>query len=79
MSNLKSQIQRGSLPVLGGGGGAIETHRPPRIQEAYDFYLRSVAQPHDPKPNKEAIKMLEWAVGIDSTYAPAWEALGPEL
>ena len=27
-------------------------------------------------PNKEAIKMLEWAVGIDPTYAPAWEALG---
>ncbi len=29
-----------------------------------------------PAPNKEAIKMLEWAVGIDSSYAPAWEALG---
>jgi tetratricopeptide (TPR) repeat protein len=35
-----------------------------------------VAVPHDPGPNKEAIKMLEWAVGIDSNYAPAWEALG---
>jgi hypothetical protein len=35
-----------------------------------------VAVPHDPAPNKEAIKMLEWAVGIDPTYAPAWEALG---
>ena len=29
-----------------------------------------------PAPNKEAIKMLEQAVGIDPTYAPAWEALG---
>ena len=73
---LKSQIQRGLLPVLGGGGGAIETSSAPKNQEAYDFYLRSVAQPHDPKPNKEAIRMLEWAVGIDNTYAPAWEALG---
>jgi TolB-like protein len=73
---LKSQIQRGLLPVLGGGGGAIETSSAPKNQEAYDFYLRSVAQPHDPKPNKEAIKMLEWAVGIDNSYAPAWEALG---
>ena len=73
---LKSQIQNGLLPVLGGGGGAIETASRPKSQEAYDFYLRSVAQPHDPKPNKEAIKMLEWAVGIDPTYAPAWEALG---
>jgi serine/threonine protein kinase/Tfp pilus assembly protein PilF len=73
---LKTQIQRGLLPVLGGGGGAIEAASRPKNQEAYDFYLRSVAQPHDPKPNKEAIKMLEWAVGIDPTYAPAWEALG---
>jgi serine/threonine protein kinase/TolB-like protein len=73
---LKSQIQNGLMPVLGGGGGAIETASRPKNQEAYDFYLRSVAQPHDPKPNKEAIKMLEWAVGIDPTYAPAWEALG---
>ena len=48
----------------------------PKNQEAYDFYLRSVAVPHDPAPNKEAIKMLEWAVGIDPNYAPAWEALG---
>jgi len=73
---LKTQIQRGLLPVLGGGGGAIETASRPKSQEAYDYYLRSVAQSHDPKPNKEAIKMLEWAVGIDPTYAPAWEALG---
>jgi len=72
---LKTQIQRGLLPILG-GGGAIETASKPKNQEAYDFYLRSVAQPHDPGPNKEAIKMLEWAVGIDPTYAPAWEALG---
>jgi serine/threonine protein kinase len=72
---MRTQIQSGLLPILG-GGGAIETASRPKNQEAYDFYLRSVAQPHDPGPNKEAIKMLEWAVGIDSTYAPAWEALG---
>ena len=72
---LKTQIQNGLLPVLG-GGGAIESASAPKNQEAYDLYLRSVAQAHDPKPNKEAIKMLEWAVGIDPTYAPAWEALG---
>ena len=74
---LTTQVQRGLLPILGGGGGGTEaaTSRP-KNQEAYDFYLRSVAQTHDPKPNKEAIKMLEWAVGIDPNYAPAWEALG---
>jgi tetratricopeptide (TPR) repeat protein len=62
---------------LGGAGGAVEAAASrPKNQQAYDFYLRSVAVPHDPAPNKEAIKMLEWAVGIDPTYAPAWEALG---
>jgi TolB-like protein len=73
---LSTQVQRGLLPVLGGGGGEVETASRPKNQQAYDFYLRSVAVPHDPKPNKEAIRMLEWAVGIDPTYAPAWEALG---
>lgn len=73
---LSAQVQRGLLPVLGGGGGEVESASQPKNQQAYDFYLRSVAVPHDPTPNKEAIKMLEWAVGIDPTYAPAWEALG---
>ena len=74
---LSSQVQHGLLPVLGGGGGAVEADASrPKNQQAYDFYLRSVAVPHDPKPNKEAITMLEWAVGIDPNYAPAWEALG---
>ncbi len=73
---LSTQVERGLLPVLGGGGGEIEAASRPKNQEAYDLYLRSVAQPHDPKPNKEAIRMLEWAVGIDASYAPAWEALG---
>jgi TolB-like protein len=73
---LSAQVQHGLLPVLGGGGGEVESASRPKNQQAYDFYLRSVAVPHDPAPNKEAIKMLEWAVGIDPTYAPAWEALG---
>jgi len=73
---LSTQVQRGLLPILGGGGGGIEAAARPKNQQAYDFYLRSVAVPHDPAPNKEAIKMLEWAVGIDPGYAPAWEALG---
>jgi TolB-like protein len=74
---LTSQVQHGLLPILGGAGGAVEAAASrPKNQQAYDFFLRSVAVPHDPGPNKEAIKMLEWAVGIDPTYAPAWEALG---
>jgi TolB-like protein len=73
---LSTLVQHGLLPVLGGAGGEVETASQPKNQQAYDFYLRSVAVPHDPAPNKEAIKMLEWAVGIDSSYAPAWEELG---
>jgi len=74
---LSTQVQHGLLPILGGAGGAIDSAASrPKNQQAYDFYLRSLAQPHDPAPNKEAIKMLEWAVGIDPTYAPAWESLG---
>ena len=74
---LTTQVQHGLLPILGGGSGTLDaaTSRP-KSQEAYDLYLRSVAVPHDPVPNKEAIKALEWSVGIDSSYAPAWEALG---
>src|SRR5579862_422408 len=74
---LTNQLQNGLLPILGASGGTVESAASqPRNQEAYDLYLRSVAVPHDVGPNKEAIKMLEWAVGIDPNYAPAWEALG---
>jgi len=74
---LTAQVQHGLLPILGGAAGAAEENASrPKNQQAYDFYLRSVAVPHDPTPNKEAIRMLEWAVGIDPSYAPAWEALG---
>jgi TolB-like protein len=74
---LTTQVQHGLMPILGGAAGAGEAAASrPKNQQAYDLYLRSVAVPHDPTPNKEAIKMLEWAVGIDSSYAPAWEALG---
>jgi eukaryotic-like serine/threonine-protein kinase len=73
---LTAQVEHGLLPILGGAGGVESAASRPKNQQAYDFYLRSVAVPHDPAPNKEAIKMLEWAVGIDKSYAPAWEALG---
>jgi TolB-like protein len=73
---LTTQVQRGLLPVLGSGGGEVETASRPKNQKAYDFYLQSIAVPHDPKPNKEAITILRFSVGLDPTYAPAWEALG---
>jgi len=73
---LTKQVRNGLLPVLGSGTEYLETSTPPKNQEAYDLFLRSAAVPHDEKPNKQAISMLERAVGLDQTYAPAWQALG---
>jgi eukaryotic-like serine/threonine-protein kinase len=73
---LSTQVQQGLLPVLGGAGGDLSTASRPKSQEAYDLYLHSLALPHDPAPNKDAIAVLEHVVGEDPGYAPAWEALG---
>ena len=72
---ITAKVQQGLLPVLGGTTPA-EAGTRPKNEEAYDLYLRSISMPHDPDPNKEAIAMLERSVGMDESYAPAWEALG---
>jgi eukaryotic-like serine/threonine-protein kinase len=74
--NVTSQVRQALLPILGARSAATEGATRPKSEEAYDLYLRSAAVPHDPAPNKEAIAMLERSVGIDASYAPAWEALG---
>ncbi len=74
-SQLSTQVQQGLLPALGAGGTLSTTSRP-KSQEAYDLYLHSLALPHDPGPNKDAIAVLEHVVGLDPGYAPAWEELG---
>jgi len=71
-----SRVRQALLPALGVGRAATEGATRPRNEEAYDLYLRSAAVPHDPAPNKEAIAMLERSVGMDASYAPAWENLG---
>jgi serine/threonine protein kinase len=73
---ITSRVRQGLVPVLGGLSSAGESGTRPKSEEAYDLYLRSIALPHDVAPNKDAIAMLERAVGIDPTYAPVWEALG---
>ena len=74
-NQLATQVQRGLLPILG-AGSAYNTASQPKNQEAYDLYLHSLALPHDPGPNKDAIAVLEHVVASDPGYAPAWEALG---
>jgi TolB-like protein len=71
-----SRISTGLIPALRPAAGTSETVSQPKNEEGYDLFLRSTAVPHEPAPNKEAIRMLERAVGLDPTYAPAWDALG---
>ncbi|MFZ0760572.1 MAG: protein kinase [Candidatus Sulfotelmatobacter sp.] len=73
---ITAQVRQGLVPALGAGTDSAEAATHPENEEAYDIYLRSIALPHDPQPNKDAIAMLERAVGLDPTYAPAWNALG---
>jgi hypothetical protein len=43
--------------------------------KAYKLYLRSSVLPYDPGPNPQALAMLQRAVDLDPTYAPAWLSL----
>jgi eukaryotic-like serine/threonine-protein kinase len=73
---ITAKVRQGLVPALGAGTSSAEGATRPKNEEAYDLYLRSIAVPHDPQPNKDAIAMLERAVGLDPSYAPAWYVLG---
>jgi tetratricopeptide (TPR) repeat protein len=73
---IASIVRQGLVPLFGGSSSPTESSSHPKNEEAYDLFLRSAAVPHDPSPNQQAIGMLERAVGLDSSYAPAWNALG---
>jgi len=75
-SEITAKVRQGLVPALGAGTDSGEAGTHPKNEEAYDLYLRSIALPHDPQPNKDAIVMLERAVGMDPSYAPAWAYLG---
>jgi DNA-binding winged helix-turn-helix (wHTH) protein/serine/threonine protein kinase len=48
---------------------------PPKSQEAYDLYLRTLYMSGDPEPNRAALAMLERSVELDPTFAQAWAAI----
>ncbi|MGH9550646.1 MAG: protein kinase domain-containing protein, partial [Terriglobales bacterium] len=73
---ISARVRQGLVPALGASADSADARTHPKNEEAYDLYLRSVSLSHDAAPNKEAIAMLERSVGLDSTYAPAWRALG---
>jgi TolB-like protein len=72
---ITAHLNQGLLPLLG-ASGAPEGSTQPKNPEAYDLYLRSAALSNDPDPNADGLRMLERAVGLDPSYAPAWSALG---
>ncbi len=75
-AQMAAKVRQELLPALGAAGGFLDTGTRPKNAEAYDLYLHSLAVPHDPGPNKDAIAILEHVVEMDPTYAPAWEQLG---
>lgn len=75
-SAMNTQVSQGLMPALGMGGTTAAGGTRPKDPAAYDLYLHSLALPHDPAPNKDAIAVLEHAVTADPNYAPAWEELG---
>jgi eukaryotic-like serine/threonine-protein kinase len=72
---ITSRLNERLLPLLGAEPGAAEGSTRPQNPEAYDLYLRSAAFPREGEPNKRAIELLERAVTLDGSYAPAWGAL----
>ncbi len=73
---ISARLRQGLLPLLGAGADAGNATTRPKSPEAYDLYLRATAIGRDPAPNKQAIPMLERSVGLDPSYAPAWNELG---
>ncbi len=73
---ITAKVRQGLVPALGAGTDSAESGTHPKNEEAYDLYLRSIAVPYDSQPNKDAVAMLERAVGLDPSYAPAWCSLG---
>ena len=63
-NQMTAQVRQGLLPALGAAGGTIEAGTRPKDPEAYDLYLHSLALPHDPAANKDAIAVLEHVVQV---------------
>jgi serine/threonine protein kinase/DNA-binding winged helix-turn-helix (wHTH) protein len=75
-----SAIARNKLaPALGAPDFDGNTLPIPKNAEAYKLYVDSAFPSTDAGPTKQAIAMLEKAVALDPTYAPAWSALSGRL
>lgn len=68
------RIRDGLAPAF--GGSAADTGPQPRNERGYRLYLQSTALPFDAGHNAEAVRLLEEAVALDPSYAPAYLVLG---
>jgi serine/threonine protein kinase/DNA-binding winged helix-turn-helix (wHTH) protein len=72
------RLNMGLLPAFGASAppasAAPDTTRP-KIDEAYELYLRGTALAFDLNTIEQAIHLLERAVQVDPGYAQAWSAL----
>jgi len=75
-SMMTAEVSQGLVPAIGMAGGQLAEGTRPHDPAAYNLYLHALALPHDPKPNKDAIVVLEHVVQSDPNYAPVWEELG---
>jgi len=73
---ISGHLRQGLFPVLGAKPDSARASTRPTNSEAYDLFLKASAMSRDPIPNKEAIPLLERAVALDPSYAPAWNDLG---
>jgi cytochrome c-type biogenesis protein CcmH/NrfG len=71
---LKSRVRDALLPALGARAPTVPDVRP-RNADACADYLKSLAISSDPKPNREAIAMLERASLLDPEFADPWVSL----
>ena len=71
---LTSRIRDGLLTAWGTSAPTIP-HSQPRNADAYAVYLKSLAHASDPRPNREAIAMLQRAISSDPDYTDMWVSL----
>jgi len=68
-------VKQGLMPILDPGATVVSPGTLPNNEEAYDLYLRSLPMTSDRAANAEAMAMVEQAVELDPSYAPAWGQL----
>jgi len=81
---LAASVQHGLIAALGVSGASKSSRNASHNAEAYELYLRALSGTDSAisqsssfaDSNKEAIRLLQRAVALDPSYAPAWAELG---